>query len=236
MLFQSPVRNTPPTVVGKLKTHTHMKKIILFTLIVLLILGCKPKCPLRLEDGMTSIKDLPFDTITIEDIKINGLPLRITSDVLIEKFGQPDTIWEYGGAFTPKEFLIDSTTRRPLREELINHRAYFYKGLRFAVWNNDALLEEINFMECDYKLDYNGFEFSKRTTIKDFKKMYPNSYKWQKLIPSTFSISKYVGDNQISEKNITSLHLISNKYSNHFVVEFAFVNKRLTCIYFPRYE
>jgi len=213
-----------------------MNKSLFFCLILITGLSCNNKFPLPLEEGMTDSKDIPHDTISIEDIKLNELNIRTDLALLIDKFGEPDSIWEYGGAFTPNKFLSDTSIRKARPDDRIKYKTYFYKGFEFAVWGNNAILTEIDFTKSDYNLNYKGIKFSKMTTLKDLKRIFPNSYKWQRQGLSIFMTTSYDTFEHIDKESITWMHFSSFKYSKYFRIEMTFINNRLTNIYFPRYE
>ncbi len=212
-----------------------MRKTILLLFILAIFNNCNQSFPRPLEQGMTS-DSLPYDTISIEEIYIEDQNIRTKVDSIINKFGEPDLIKEYGGKFTPKEFLIDSESKRTIPDYMIEYVSYYYEGLRFEVWNKNATLSEIDFTKCDYKLYYNGFQISKNTKPKDLKKIFPNSYKWQKWGLSQYVVIKNINSEPISGNEITWIKMTSRKFPRYFIVEFAFMENSLQVIYFPRYE
>lgn len=202
-------------------------------ILLFILFGCNSEQPMWKTDNWTwTVIDL--DTMNILDIQVNDMPIITNLDSLVYHFGKPDTIWEKAGAFFTEE---NHAKKRKSREDWTYYKAYLYKGLKFAVWDNQVRLNQIDFINNNgLKLVSSSFELSNKTDEEDIYQLFPNSYKFRKCgLTRMYEVNNF-NQQDIDNDRITWLYIYTGVGKHNWYIELALVDKRLAFAFFDNIE
>ena len=193
-----------------------MKIRYLFLLFILLACESKPKWA---SEEWESFKP---DTLNIQQLRINNKPLFTSKDSLLILYGQPDRIIDSAGGFAKQEDFDKGLERQ------MSYNLYIYPNIRFAVYENKAQVNHIDFRNGDIKVTYPKGLLSNKFDLQQAKEQFPVSYDWRNV---AFSRAKH----ELSPEDLTSLGdefkwiYLHNGLEGNFnwIIELAFINDKL---------
>lgn len=130
------------------------------------IISCKEK-PAYEKEGWTD-KQFQPETLLISKATINGNPIILSKEELIEIEGKPIDI-------------RDSCTIIPIRylQGIVVYECWIYDStwnMVYEIYNDIAFLSRLNFEEYDLKIEMPQITLSKDTKFREIKDKFPNSY------------------------------------------------------------
>jgi hypothetical protein len=162
------------------------------------------------------------DKIQLESFTFDGLKLKTTKDDLINNLGQPVRQTDRAGTFYQRESRLSKKY-----DSIVWYNSYIYidknKDIRFAVWDNNAVVSMIDFRESNIQIKTSDIILSSKTDLKEIKEKFPTSYDWRNAGINTAKDS-FPMDNKLKENDLTWIHL---ENENGEYIELTFINDRL---------
>ena len=186
----------------------------------------------HMEKEQLGYKWTIFDTLDIMNITINKMPIVTELDSLLKYFGKPNSTFEGG------KFFKEGVNYRNFKDkERIKYQAYFYNGLRFAVWNNQVRLNEVELINTNLVLSTPYGTFSNKTTEEELIKLFPKSYDWrQSGLCGIFDGYKGITDQDFKNGRIDWLFVHNGIGEDNWMIEFILIDKKLAYIFIDNIE
>lgn len=203
------------TLCASLKKMRTPTVLIIWTLI---LVSCSKDKPRWTYDDPYNYKP---DKIQLESFTLDGLKLKTTRENLVNKLGQPIR-QSKGGTFYERESRLSKKY-----DSIVWYNSYIYKDrskdIRFAVWDNNAVVSTIDFRESNIQIKTPDIILSSKTDLEEIKEKFPASYEWRNAGLNTAKDLLTI-DNELKEENLTWIHL---ENENGEYVELTFINDRL---------
>lgn len=138
-----------------------MKKILVFCILSLFLLGCNKQDKTTPDTITSEIPAFEISTkISHHDIKFRGIKLKSNKSNILEIMGKPDSIVEPKyecGAFSEDWVGI------PFYQ-------YFYDRMNFIVFEEKGEIENIEFID-DTEIEMNGIKMNNEMTFKEISRL-----------------------------------------------------------------
>jgi len=166
----------------KFKAYLTFLTSSLFLIVTLLLASCNKTSTKEAgadniiikSDSLTSMEQRSMnepdkkyapDTLTVNNIKVNGIPFYTSLKELTEAFGKPDSIVKPNYECGP---YSDSVKNKGLKQ-------YWYGESTFHVIGDKAEIDLIDFTDGKFTIEHPLVTLSKATTVDDLKEVFPNS-------------------------------------------------------------